>query len=104
MLTFPVLFERPFDAVFYGAVVRTCALQADFAALPAGAHIFAEAICGLLRDACRVLATHQLHILSRCVRVVWMVDGRISAVGAFQQLMQVDIKAVDSVSWSVYVA
>jgi ABC-type multidrug transport system fused ATPase/permease subunit len=125
-----------------------------------GAHIFNEAICGLLRTKCRFLATHQLHFISRCDRIVWMVDGRISAVGTFQhlmnsnpafakllaatgpqqqqeeeeeeasgaktssseaqvedtsgtgvrlrndarQLMQEDVKVVDSVPWSVYVA
>jgi ATP-binding cassette subfamily C (CFTR/MRP) protein 1 len=125
-----------------------------------GAHIFNEAICGLLRNKCRVLATHQLHFISRCDRIVWMVDGRITAVGTFQhlmdsnpafakllaatgpqqhgeedeeeegsrtkassaarvedaaevgvgsktdvgQLMQEDVKVVDSVPWSVYVA
>jgi ABC-type multidrug transport system fused ATPase/permease subunit len=126
-----------------------------------GAHIFNEAICGLLRTKCRFLATHQLHFISRCDRIVWMVDGRVAAVGTFQhlmdsnpafakllaatgpqqqeeekgegvsgtkadsatrvedpdagavgspkkdgvqQLMQEDVKAVDSVPWSVYVA
>jgi ABC-type multidrug transport system fused ATPase/permease subunit len=126
-----------------------------------GAHIFSEAICGLLRSRCRFLATHQLHLISRCDRIVWMVDGRIAAIGTFQhlmnsnpafarllaatgpqqkreenggeeeasqakaggaeaaaagemmeskkqddarQLMQEDVKAVDSVPWSVYVA
>jgi ATP-binding cassette subfamily C (CFTR/MRP) protein 1 len=123
-----------------------------------GAHIFNEAICGLLRTKCRFLATHQLHFISRCDRIVWMVDGRIAAVGTFQhlmdsnpafakllaatgpqqqkeeeeeasrakassaapvedaaavgvglkkdaqQLMQEDVKVVDSVPWSVYVA
>lgn len=53
-----------------------------------GAHIFNEAICGLLRTKCRFLATHQLHFISRCDRIVWMVDGRISAVGTFQHLME----------------
>ncbi|KAK4235854.1 P-loop containing nucleoside triphosphate hydrolase protein [Achaetomium macrosporum] len=124
-----------------------------------GAHIFNEAICGLLRTKCRFLATHQLHFISRCDRIVWMVDSRIAAVDTFQhlmdsnpafakllaatgpqqqeeekeegafhakagsaaraedaagrslgskkdahQLMQEDVKVVDSVPWSVYIA
>ncbi|PKX88988.1 P-loop containing nucleoside triphosphate hydrolase protein [Aspergillus novofumigatus IBT 16806] len=33
-----------------------------------GEHIFQHAICGLLKDKCRILATHQLHVLDRCDR------------------------------------
>ncbi|KAH6849677.1 multidrug resistance-associated protein [Chaetomium sp. MPI-CAGE-AT-0009] len=52
-----------------------------------GSHIFNEAICGLLRNKCRILATHQLHFISRCDRIVWMVDGRVTAIGTYQHLM-----------------
>jgi ABC-type multidrug transport system fused ATPase/permease subunit len=52
-----------------------------------GTHIFNEAICGLLQNRCRILATHQLHFISRCDRIVWMVDGRIAAVGTYGYLM-----------------
>ncbi|KAK4142388.1 P-loop containing nucleoside triphosphate hydrolase protein [Dichotomopilus funicola] len=130
-----------------------------------GAHIFEQAICGLLKDKCRFLATHQLHFVSRCDQIVWMVDGKVEAVGTYEalmdgnkgfakmfastggqhgeqdqeegeentalekgkgtssgsgenttregpvetkgtakQLMQEDVKVVDSVSWAVYVA
>ncbi|KAK3104315.1 ATP-binding cassette transporter yor1, partial [Teratosphaeriaceae sp. CCFEE 6253] len=37
-----------------------------------GRHIMDNAICGLMRDKCRVLATHQLHVLHRVDRIVWM--------------------------------
>lgn len=121
-----------------------------------GAHLFNEAICGLLRSKCRIMATHQIHLLSRFDKIIWMVDGRIEAFGPYQELMhtkpafaklvtavgpqhlshsslddekkdsgsirenaiadgadtmqspqklmQEDIKAVNSVPWSVYVA
>lgn len=52
-----------------------------------GRHIFKEAICGLLKEKCRVLATHQLHVLSQCDRIVWMQNGRIEAIGTFDELM-----------------
>lgn len=52
-----------------------------------GRHIFSEAICGLLNDKCRVLATHQLHVLSQCDRIVWLQDGQIVAVGTYDELM-----------------
>ncbi|EEA21837.1 ATP-binding cassette transporter yor1 [Talaromyces marneffei ATCC 18224] len=51
-----------------------------------GRHIMDQAICGLLKDKCRILATHQLHVLSRCDRIVVMDDGRINAVDTFENL------------------
>ncbi|KAL9580548.1 MAG: hypothetical protein Q9212_004426 [Teloschistes hypoglaucus] len=53
-----------------------------------GRHIFDNAICGLLKDKCRVLATHQLHVLSRCDRIIWMQEGRIETIDTFNNLMQ----------------
>ena len=52
-----------------------------------GRHIFDNAICGLLKDKCRILATHQLHVLSRCDRIIWMQDGRIETIDTFSNLM-----------------
>ena len=52
-----------------------------------GRHIFDRAICGLLKDKCRVLATHQLHVLSRCDRIIWMQEGRIETIDTFANLM-----------------
>ena len=52
-----------------------------------GRHIFDKAICGLLKDKCRILATHQLHVLSRCDRIVWMQEGQIETIDTFQNLM-----------------
>lgn len=55
-----------------------------------GRHIMDKAICGLLKDRCRILATHQLHVLSRCDRIVVMDKGRIHAVDTFDNLMRDD--------------
>ncbi|KAI9671553.1 MAG: hypothetical protein M1817_003605 [Caeruleum heppii] len=52
-----------------------------------GRHMFDEAISGLLKDKCRILATHQLHVLSRCDRIVWIHEGRIEAFDTFDNLM-----------------
>ncbi|KAI6710055.1 ABC transporter [Diplocarpon mali] len=53
-----------------------------------GRHIFDNAILGLLKDKARVLATHQLWVLNRCDRIIWMDDGRIQAVDTFDNLMR----------------
>lgn len=52
-----------------------------------GRHIFDHAICGLLQNKCRVLATHQLHVLNRCDRIIWMQDGHIAAFDTYDNLM-----------------
>lgn len=52
-----------------------------------GRHIFDHAICGLLKDKCRILATHQLHVLHRCDRIIWMQDGHIQTIDTFDNLM-----------------
>ncbi|KAL8723177.1 MAG: hypothetical protein Q9181_007335 [Wetmoreana brouardii] len=52
-----------------------------------GRHIFDHAISGLLKDKCRILATHQLHVLNRCDRIIWMQDGRIKTIDTFDNLM-----------------
>ncbi|KAK5996011.1 ABC-type transporter cicA [Cladobotryum mycophilum] len=55
-----------------------------------GRHIFDNAILGLLKDKCRIIATHQLWILGRCDRIIWMEGGRINAVDTFDNLMRDD--------------
>jgi ABC-type multidrug transport system fused ATPase/permease subunit len=55
-----------------------------------GRHIMDHAICGLLKDKCRVLATHQLHVLHRADRIVWMKDGAIHKIATFPELMSKD--------------
>ncbi|KAF3005742.1 hypothetical protein E8E13_006603 [Curvularia kusanoi] len=52
-----------------------------------GRHIMDNAICGLLKDKCRILATHQLHVLSRCDRIIWVEKGEVQAVDTFPNLM-----------------
>ncbi|KAL8702682.1 MAG: hypothetical protein Q9201_004143 [Fulgogasparrea decipioides] len=52
-----------------------------------GRHIFDHAICGLLKDKCRILATHQLHVLNRCDRIIWMQEGRIETIDTFDNLI-----------------
>lgn len=56
-----------------------------------GRHIMDKAICGLMKDKCRILATHQLHVLSRCDRIIWMEDGHIQAIDTFENLMSTSV-------------
>ena len=53
-----------------------------------GRHIMEQAICGLMKNKCRILATHQLHVLNRCDRIIWMDEGRIAAIDTFDNLMR----------------
>jgi len=55
-----------------------------------GRHIMDKAICGLLAGKARVLATHQLHVLHRVDRIVWMKEGAIYKVSSFKELMADD--------------
>lgn len=52
-----------------------------------GRHIMDNAICGLLKNKCRILATHQLHVLNRCDRIIWMENGTIESIDTFENLM-----------------
>ncbi|KAF2084152.1 ABC multidrug transporter-like protein [Saccharata proteae CBS 121410] len=52
-----------------------------------GRHIMDNAICGLLRNKSRILATHQLHVLNRCDRIILMQDGRIESIDTYDNLM-----------------
>ena len=53
-----------------------------------GRHIFDHAIMGLLKNKSRILATHQLWVLNRCDRIIWLEDGKIQAIDTFQNLMR----------------
>lgn len=65
-----------------------------------GRHIMDEAICGLLENKCRILATHSLHVLHRCDRILWLDGGRIKAEGTYQQLMDGDEEFVQLMTLS----
>ncbi|KAI0379954.1 ATP-binding cassette transporter protein YOR1-like protein [Hypomontagnella monticulosa] len=52
-----------------------------------GRHIMDNAILGLLKHKCRILATHQLWVLNRCDRIIWMDNGKMQAIDTFDNLM-----------------
>lgn len=55
-----------------------------------GRHIFDKAILGLLKGKCLILVTHQLWVLDRCDRIVWMDAGKIQAIDSFENLQKND--------------
>ncbi|KAH0538877.1 hypothetical protein FGG08_004533 [Glutinoglossum americanum] len=74
-------------AIYFGADIVL--LDDPLSAVDAhvGRHIFDHAICGLLKDKCRILATNQLHVLSRCDRIIWLEEGEIVAIDTFKNLI-----------------
>ncbi|PYI11617.1 ATP-binding cassette transporter protein YOR1-like protein [Aspergillus sclerotiicarbonarius CBS 121057] len=52
-----------------------------------GRHLFEHAICGLLSNKCRILATHRYDILRRCNRILWLDNGRIKVNDTYEGLM-----------------
>ncbi|KMU83907.1 canalicular multispecific organic anion transporter 1 [Coccidioides immitis H538.4] len=113
-----ILFGKEYDKVWYDEVIEACALRADLEMLPAGDKteigergitisggqkqrlniaraIYFNADLVLMDDPlsavdahCRILATHQLHVLNRCDRIILMNDGRIESVDTFDNLMR----------------
>ncbi|NXN35947.1 MRP1 protein, partial [Rhinoptilus africanus] len=55
-----------------------------------GQHIFEHVLGpkGLLKDKTRVLVTHTIHILPQVDNIVFLVDGTISEIGSYQELLQ----------------
>ncbi|EME39299.1 hypothetical protein DOTSEDRAFT_75126 [Dothistroma septosporum NZE10] len=82
-------------AIYFGAdiIIMDDPLSAVDAHV--GRHIMDNAICGLLKGKARVLATHQLHVLHRADRIVWMKDGGIHKIATFPDLMQYDAEFQD---------
>ncbi|KAJ6032640.1 ABC multidrug transporter [Penicillium herquei] len=50
-------------------------------------HLFDHAICGLLRNKCRILSTNRHDILRRCDRIIWLDEGHIKADDTYENLM-----------------
>lgn len=76
-------------AIYFGADIVLMDDPLSAVDAHVGRHIFDEAISGLLKGKCRILATHQLHVLSQCDRILWMKEsGQIGALGTFDELMK----------------
>lgn len=55
-----------------------------------GHSLLNEGICGFMSDRTRLLCTHDPKIMQECDRVLWMSEGRIRKLDAFQTLVDTD--------------
>ena len=53
-----------------------------------GRAILDNAICGQMAARTRVLCTHDMQMLHRCDRILWLEQGRVRALGTYQDLMR----------------
>ena len=53
-----------------------------------GGAVFEDAILRAMSGLTRVLVTHHVQVLGKCDRVVWMENGKIEAVGTFNELTE----------------
>ncbi|KAM9334128.1 ATP-binding cassette sub-family C member 4-like [Symphorus nematophorus] len=55
-----------------------------------GKHLFEQCICGLLKNKCRILVTHQLQHLRAADQIVVLKEGHIMAKGSYSELQRLD--------------
>lgn len=65
-------------------------LDDPFSAVDAnvGRAILDDALCGYMAARTRILCTHDMNMLHRCDRILWMESGRVRALDTFENLMQ----------------
>ncbi|XP_015233347.1 PREDICTED: multidrug resistance-associated protein 4-like isoform X1 [Cyprinodon variegatus] len=59
-----------------------------------GKHLFEQCICGLLKNKCRVLVTHQLQFLKAADRILVLREGNIIGQGSYSELQSSDLDVV----------
>uniref|UniRef100_A0A4W6CXJ6 ATP-binding cassette, sub-family C (CFTR/MRP), member 4 n=1 Tax=Lates calcarifer TaxID=8187 RepID=A0A4W6CXJ6_LATCA len=65
-----------------------------------GKHLFEQCICGLLRNKCRILVTHQLQHLKAADQIVVLKEGHIMVQGTYSQLCSSGLDVVSLLSSS----
>ncbi|KAM4560262.1 ATP-binding cassette sub-family C member 4-like [Odontesthes bonariensis] len=59
-----------------------------------GKHLFEQCICGLLKNKCRVLVTHQLQYLKAADHIVVLREGHIMSQGTYSELHSAGLDVV----------
>ncbi|XP_029941882.1 multidrug resistance-associated protein 4-like [Salarias fasciatus] len=59
-----------------------------------GKHLFEQCICGLLKNKCRILVTHQLQHLRAADQILVLKEGHITARGTYSELQSMDLDVV----------
>ncbi|CAG00980.1 unnamed protein product, partial [Tetraodon nigroviridis] len=59
-----------------------------------GKHLFEQCVCGLLKDKCRVLVTHQLQHLRAADHILLLQEGQITAQGTYRELLRSGLDVV----------
>uniref|UniRef100_A0AAX7TTZ3 Multidrug resistance-associated protein 4 n=1 Tax=Astatotilapia calliptera TaxID=8154 RepID=A0AAX7TTZ3_ASTCA len=59
-----------------------------------GKHLFDKCICGLLKNKCRILVTHQLRHLREVDQILVLKEGQIMVQGSYSELQSSDLDMV----------
>uniref|UniRef100_A0A3P9DI95 Multidrug resistance-associated protein 4 n=1 Tax=Maylandia zebra TaxID=106582 RepID=A0A3P9DI95_9CICH len=59
-----------------------------------GKHLFDKCICGLLKNKCRILVTHQLQHLREVDQILVLKEGQIMVQGSYSELQSSDLDMV----------
>ncbi|XP_012731319.2 multidrug resistance-associated protein 4 [Fundulus heteroclitus] len=59
-----------------------------------GKHLFEQCICGLLKNKCRVLVTHQLQYLKAADKILVLREGHVMGQGTYSELQTSDLDVV----------
>ncbi|KAM4537947.1 ATP-binding cassette sub-family C member 4-like isoform 2-T2 [Fundulus diaphanus] len=59
-----------------------------------GKHLFEQCICGLLKNKCRVLVTHQLQYLKAADKILVLREGHVMGQGTYSELQSSDLDVV----------
>lgn len=62
-----------------------------------GHHIMNNLLCGILKQQCRIIATHNPSIIRRCDRILILNEGRIRTIGKLDQLVRDGLWGNDSI-------
>ncbi|MGH0168853.1 UNVERIFIED_CONTAM: hypothetical protein FKN15_055569 [Acipenser sinensis] len=75
-----ILFGKPYNAEKYSSILEACALLTDLEVLPGGDQTE-------IGEKTRILVTHSITFLPQVDNIVVLVDGSVSEMGSYQELL-----------------